>query len=285
MNVKTPNTIKIRHLGGAIIFLTALSVASPSQDRDRSKIADQYKWDLTALYPTEQQWRSQKEKLAADVPKIGQFRGALGSSAQRLADALETHSQLDRELKRLQLYAHLLSDEDTRVSIYQGMKQEMLQLSSAFDAEGSYIEPEILTIDRGTLDQFLAQEPRLEVYRHYLDDVTRRRAHTGSQAEEKLLANSKIIASGPSAIYNILSNASSPYPSVVLSDGKTVKLDPAAYNLYRASANREDRRKVMASYLGSLGAYRGTFGSLMDTNVQAFIFHARAHNYETTLQA
>ena len=285
MNVKTPITIKVCHLGGAIIFLTALSVASPSQDRDRSKIADQYKWDLTALYPTEQQWRSQKEKLAADLPKIGQFRGALGSSAQRLADALETHSQLDRELKRLQLYAHLLSDEDTRVSAYQGMKQEMLQLSSAFDAEASYIEPEILTIDRGTLDQFLAQEPRLEVYRHYLDDVTRRRAHTGSQAEEKLLANSKIIASGPSAIYNIFSNADFPYPSVVLSDGKTVKLDPAAYNLYRASPNREDRRKVMASYLGSLGAYRGTFGSLMDTNVQAFIFYTRAHNYETTLQA
>jgi oligoendopeptidase F len=285
MNHKTPITITFCRLGGAIIFLTALSVASPSQDRDRSKIADQYKWDLTALYPTEQQWRSQKEKLAAGLPEIGQFRGALGSSAARLADALETHSRLDKELKRLQLYAHLLSDEDTRVSGYQGMKQEMLQLSSAFEAEGSYIEPEILKIDRATLDRFLAQEPRLEVYRHYLDDVTRRRAHTGSEAEEKLLANSKVIASGPSAIYNIFSNADFPYPSVVLSDGKTVKLDQAAYNLYRASPNREDRQKVMASYLGSLGTYRGTFGSLMNTNVQAFIFYARAHNYESTLQA
>src|SRR5438309_11856972 len=143
MNVKTPITIKVCHLGGAIIFLTALSVASPSQDRDRSKIADQYKWDLTALYPTEQQWRSQKEKLAADLPKIGQFRGALGSSAQRLADALETHSRLERELKRLGAYASLISDQDTRVSGYQGMKQEMLQLSSAFAAEDSYIEPEL----------------------------------------------------------------------------------------------------------------------------------------------
>ena len=280
-----PITIKVRHFGGAIIFLAALSVASPSQDRDRSKIADQYKWDLTAIFPTDQAWRSQKEKFAAELPKLREFRGTLGSSAQRLADALETHSQLERELKRLGAYASLISDQDTRVSTYQGMKQEMLQLSSTFDAEGSYIQPEILKIDRATIDQFLAREPRLQVYRHYLDDVTRRRAHTGSEAEEKLLANSKVISSGPSAAYNIFSIADFPYPSVVLSDGKTVKLDQAAYNLYRASPNREDRQKVMSAYLGALGGYRGTFGSLMNTNVQAFIFYARARNYESSLQA
>ena len=276
---------KFRRLGGAIILLAALSVASPSQDRDRSKIADRYKWDLTALFPSDREWRSQKDKLAAELPQLGEFRDTLASSAQRLADALETHSRLDRELKRLRVYASLISDQDTRVSAYQGMKQEMLQLSSTFDAEGSYIEPEILKIDRGTLDQFLAREPRLQVYRHYLDDVTRRRAHTGSEAEEKLLANSSVISSGPSTIYNIFSNADFPYSSVVLSDGKTVKLDQAAYTLHRASPVREDRQKVMASFMGALGAYRGTFGSIMNTSVQASIFYSRARNYDSGLQA
>ena len=285
MNVKTPVRIKVRRLGGAIIFLAALSVAAPSQDRDRSKIADQYKWDLTALYPTDQAWRSQKEKLVAELPKLGEFRGKLGSSAQQLADALETRSRLERELKRLQLYAHLISDQDTRVSTYQGMNQEMLQISSTFDAEGAYIEPELLKIDPAALHKFIAQERRLEVYRHYLDDVSRRRAHTGSEAEEKLLANSKVISSGANSVYNIFSNADFPYPSVVLSDDKTVRLDQAAYTLYRAATVREDRQKAMATYLGALGAYRGTFGSMMNTNVQGFIFYARAHNYQASLQA
>src|SRR5438309_8939776 len=107
MTTTTTVKITLRHLGGAIILLTALSVASPSQDRDRSKIADQYKWDLTALYPTERQWRDQKQKLVAELPKLHEFRGALGSSAQRLAGALETRSPLDRELKRRHLYPHL----------------------------------------------------------------------------------------------------------------------------------------------------------------------------------
>lgn len=280
-----PSRTAFHRLGGAVTCLAALAVASPSQDRDRSTIAEQYKWDLTALYPSDQEWHSQKDKLALELPKLGEFRGTLASSAQRLADALETQTRLDKELKRLRTYAGLISDQDTRVSTYQGMKQEMLQLSSAFDAEGAYIEPEILKIDRGTLDEFIAREPRLHVYRHYLDDVMRRRAHTATEAEEKLLANSRVISGGPYNIYNIFSHADFPHPTIVLSGGKTVSLDDAAYGLYRASAVREDRQKAMDSFFGALGAYRGTFGSILNTNVQASIFYARARKYGSSLEA
>ena len=76
-----------------------------------------------------------------------------------------------------------------------------------------------------------------------------------------------------------------PYPSVTLSDGKTVKLDKAAFSLYRASSSREDRQKVMEAFFTALGKYRGTFGSVMNSNVQTSVFYAHARNYETSLQA
>jgi len=272
-------------LAAIIAVLAALVPVSRAQDRDRSKIPEQFKWDLTALYKTDQEWRSRKDQVAAEIPKLREFRGTLGSSATRLADALETRSRLDKEGKRLQAYARLVSDQDTRVGTYQGMKQEMVQLSSNFDSEAAYIEPENLKIDSATLSQFIAQEPRLGVYHHYLDDVTRRRPHTASEAEEKLLASSKIISAGPRDAYEIFSNADFPYPSVVLSDRKTVRMDTSAYELHRASASQQDRQKAMAAYLGALGAYRATFGSMMNTNVQASIFYARARKYDTSLEA
>jgi oligoendopeptidase F len=262
-----------------------LSRWSAGQERDRSKIPEQYKWDLTALYPNDQAWRSQKEKLVTQLPKLRECQGKLASSAQQLARALETQCRLDKELKRLSVYAWLISDQDTRVSAYQQMQQEMIQLRSTFSAETAYIEPEILKMDNATIDRFITQEPRLQVNRHYLDDVTRRRAHILSEAEEKLLAGTLIMASGPSSVYNIFSNADFPYPTVVLSDGKTVKLNDAAYELYRGSPVREDRQKAMAAFWGALGAYRGTFGSMMNTNVQASVFYARARRYSSSLAA
>ena len=152
-----------------------------------------------------------------------------------LADALETQSSIDKELTRLFVYASMKSDEDTRVSPYQAMQQEMIQLGSVFGTETAFIEPEILKMDNATIERFVAQEPRLHVFRHYLEDIARRRAHTLSNAEEKLLAGSSVMASGPSSVYGIFADADFPYPSVTLSDGKTVKLDKATFSLYRAS--------------------------------------------------
>ena len=275
----------LRHLPGALVLFALSTLVSQAQEHDRSKVPDEYKWDLTAIYPSDQAWRTAKERLASEFPKLRQFQGTLASSASRLADALETQSNLDKEFTRLYVYASMNSDQDTRVSSYQAMQQEMIQLGSVLGTEEAFIEPEILKMDNATIERFLAQEPRLHVFRHYLEDIARRRAHTLSTPEEKLLAGSSVMASGPSSVYGIFADADFPYPSVILADGKTVKLDKAAFSLNRASSSREDRQKVMEAFFTALGKYRGTFGSMMNSNVQTSVFYARARNYDTSLQA
>ena len=282
--------IILRHVPVALTLLalaTLLSQAQTSQppEHDRSKIPDAYKWDLTPIYPSDHAWRAAKEKLAAELPTLRKFQGALASSASHLADALETQSSFDKELSRLYVYASMHSDEDTRVSTYQAMQQEMIQLGSVLGTESAFIEPEILKMDNATIEKFLTQEPRLHIFRHYLEDISRRRAHTLSNAEEKLLAASSVMASGPSSVFGIFADADFPYPSITLSDGKTVKLDKATFSVVRASRSREDRQKAMEAFFTALGKYRGTFGSMMNSNVETSIFYARARNYESSLQS
>lgn len=270
-------------LPGALVLFAASTLVSQTQERDRNKIPDEYKWDLTAVYPSDPAWRAAKEKLADDLPKLRHFQGNLASSASTLADALDMQSRFDKELSRLYVYAAMSSDQDTRVSLYQGMQQEMVQLGSVFGTESAFIEPEILKMDNTTVDRFLAQEPRLKVYRHYLEDIARRRAHTLSNDEEKLLAGASVMASGPRSIFGIFADADFPYPSVTLSDGKTVVLDKATFSMYRASVSREDRQKVMEAFFTALGKYRATFGSMMNSNVQTSVFYAHARHYDTSL--
>jgi oligoendopeptidase F len=94
-----------------------------------------------------------------------------------------------------------------------------------------------------------------------------------------------VISSAPSTTFGIFSDADFPYPSVSLADGKSVKLDSAGYSLHRASANRDDRQKVMSTFFGALGKFRGTFGSTLNGQVQSDIFYARARKYSTALEA
>jgi oligoendopeptidase F len=273
------------HVFVIVTFLTiAAQVVFAGQQRERSSVPDRYKWDLTQIYPTDQAWRAAKEKLASELPAIRTFKGTLGSAPQKLADALELVSRLSKEFSRLYVYASMMSDQDTRVSGYQGMQQEMAQLGATLGAEASFIEPEILKGDPAKIETFIAGEPRLKVYSFYLHDILRRRAHTLSDSEEKILANSSIVASAPSDTFGILSNADFPYPTVTLSDGKSVKLDSAGFNLYRQVPNRADREKVMSSFFSSLGSFRGTFGTTLNGQVQSDVFYAKARNYSNALE-
>jgi len=273
------------HSMSIIAAVSTLTLVVSAQERDRSKVSDQYKWDLTHIYASDDAWRAAKEKLTSEFVKIREFKGTLASSPARLADALELSSRLAKEFTRAYVYASMMSDTDTRVSKYQGMQQEMIQLGAQLAAETSFIEPEILKTDKATLEKFIPSEPRLTNYRLYLDDIQRRAPHTLSDAEERLLASSGVIASGPSTTYGILSDADFPYPTVSLSDGKSVRLDNSGFSLYRAVANRDDRQKVMSEFFGSLGKFRGTFGSTLNGQVQSDIFYARARKYNSALEA
>ena len=50
------------------------------------------------------------------------------------------------------------SDLDTRSSEYLGMEQEMSAIGSEFSAKTSFIEPEILKVERTTIDEFIRRE-------------------------------------------------------------------------------------------------------------------------------
>ncbi|HXW04920.1 MAG TPA: oligoendopeptidase F [Vicinamibacterales bacterium] len=267
----------------AALLLSLVSLVVSAQERDRAKIPDKFKWDLTHIFPSDAAWEQAKNALVAELPKIGQFKGTLGQSASRLADALELGTRLSKELSRVYVYASMMSDQDTRVQKYQGLQQEMVQIGAQFGAEAAYIEPEILKLGRATIDGFVAKEPRLKVYRFYLDDIQRRASHTLTDAEERLLAGSGVMASAPSTIYGVLSDADFPYPTVTLSDGKQVRLDSAAFSVMRMLPNRDDRQKVMSEFFGALGKFRGTFGTTLGAQIQSDVFYARTRKYESAL--
>jgi oligoendopeptidase F len=268
-----------------VFFAGAASLGVAAQQQDRAKIPEKYRWNLSEIYPNEQAWRAAKDKLVAEIPALEAFKGTLGSSAQKLADALELGSRISKEFSRVYVYASLTSDEDTRVSAAQGMQQEMTQIGANLGAQTAFMEPEILKIDRTTIDKFVAGEPRLKVYKLYLDDIQRRRDHTLSDGEERILASASVMASGPSNIFGILSDADFPYPTVTLKDGKTVKLDTSAFSLYRTVPDRGDREKVMSAFFGALGSFRGTLGATMNAQVQSDVFYAKARNYKSALES
>ncbi len=266
------------------LTLAAASV-SLGQQKDRAAIQDQYKWNLADLYPTDEAWKSAEDGVKKSIDQFARFKGSVGSSAQQMFACLDEASRIGKEFARLASYASMKSDEDTRESKPLAMKQEMSALGSAIGAAMAFIEPEILKLNRATIDSYIASDKRLEVYRHYLDDLLRRQRHTGSEAEEKIIADAGLMADAPDNIYGIFSNADFPYPEITLSDGKQVRLDQANFALNRRLPNRDDRKKVFSSFFGTIDRYRRTFGTQLSAEVNKDMFYMKARKYSSCLES
>jgi oligoendopeptidase F len=254
------------------------------KERERSGIPDKYKWDLSEVFPDDEAWAEAKRKLITGFPTLSSFRGKLSESPEKLWECLETASQLRKECTRLACYASMQSDLDTREAKYLAMDQEMGQIASDLAALDSFIDPEILKMGPDIIAQFMRKESRLAIYGHIFDDILRRKDHTGSEGEEKIIAIANLMADSPGTINTIFTNADFPYPEIQLEDGTRVRLDPPAFSLHRRSPVRENRKKVFEAYLGKLNDFRRTLGAQLAAEVRKNMFFSRARTYHSCLE-
>jgi len=256
-----------------------------SQAHKRSEVPINDTWNLADLYASEAAWEKAKEEWASQFDKILRYKGKLSSSAPELLACLECDSQLSKEFDRLQSYAAMKSDQDVRDSKYLAMKQELQQLVTDYSSTASFIEPEIAAMDKQKIDEFIAKQPRLKIYKMYLYDIQRRKAHKLSEKEEKILAEASLLAEGPYSIFSVFSNAELPFPEIELSDGTKAKLNQAGYARYRALPNREDRQAVFQAFWSAFDSFRRTIGVQLYTNVKKDMFYARTRGYKSSLES
>ena len=280
--------IKLNLMIMLLIVLTAFNSRRTGGDdpsKDRSKIDDKYKWNLADLYPDNTGWYAGKAAFPAKFEKVKSLKGTLGKSSKELLVGLDYIFDVKKDLIKLFSYANLLSDQDLRVSEPLKMQQEASQVSTDFSTATSFVDPEILSIPKEKLEKFLTEEKKLGEYHQYIDNIERRRTHTLTEPEEKVIAKASLMMGNSYNIFSVFSNAEMPRAEITLSTGEKVKLDAAGYALYRTSTNREDRIKVFESFFGTLNQYRRTLGTELYGQIKEDMFVKNARNYNSSLES
>ena len=74
-------------LAAATASLIVLLGAAPARAAERSEVAEQYRWDLSALYADEAAWVAAGQSIGKQLPSLGplagQARGVAGDAARR----------------------------------------------------------------------------------------------------------------------------------------------------------------------------------------------------------
>ena len=251
----------------------------------RNEIDEKDTWDLSTIFETDQKWEEELALLTEDTKQAASLEGHLLDSAESLLDITERYLELSRRLEKLYVYAHMKNDQDTRVAKYQEYYAKAMALYSQLDQVFSFYEPEFMAITEEQYQNFLAEEPKLQPYKHFFDKLLQNKDHVLSQREEELLAGAGEIFGAASETFAILDNADIVFPFVKDEDGNEVQLSHGVYMRLVESKNREIRRGAYEALYSTYEQYQHTYAKTLQTNVKVQNYRAKVRNYKSAREA
>ena len=251
----------------------------------RNEIDEKDTWDLSTIFETDQKWEEELALLTEDTKEASSLEGHLLDSAESLLNITECYLDLSRRLEKLYVYAHMKNDQDTRVAKYQEYYAKAMTLYSQLDQVFSFYEPEFMAITEEQYQNFLAEEPKLQPYKHFFDKLLQNKDHVLSQREEELLAGAGEIFGAASETFAILDNADIVFPFVKDEDGNKVQLSHGVYMRLVESKNREVRRGAYEALYATYEQYQHTYAKTLQTNVKVQNYRAKVRNYKSAREA
>ncbi len=271
----------------ALLIMTSplLAAVDPATTTlERSAIEEKYKWDLSKMYPSQQDWEAHYRKVESMIGEFAGKAGKVADSAQALLNALTLRDQINIQLEKVDGFASLRRDEDMRVSANQALYQRAQTLGVKWGERSSWFQPELLKIPEEKLREWL-KEPEFRVYQHYFDDLLRSKPHILSSREEELLAMSSKATEASTDAFGLLSNTELRWRTIKDPEGKDVEITSSSYTAALQSKNREYRRAAFEALMGSFLDVKSTLTSTLDGAMQRDWFYAKARHYPTALAA
>jgi len=253
--------------------------------RARDQIPQEDTWALEDLYPSDESWEQALSALTARQAEAAAFAGKLGESGETLCAFLHLVEEVDGQSELLANYAMRKADQDTRNATYQAMVGKLMGVLTAVSAAFSFSTPEIMAIPEEALEGFYKAAPGLERYRRYLNNERRRKAHTLSAAEERLLAAAGEMANAPETVFGSFLNADMRYPDAVDSEGKPHALSQSTFVPLEESGDRALRKSAYENLYNTLGGMRNTAAGLLDAQNKQQKFFAEARKYGSAREA
>lgn len=251
----------------------------------RSEVDKQYTWATEDLFATDELWEEALARAKEIPQELQKFCGKLSSDADTLLAYFRYVDQVTIDIERLANYAMRKSDEDTANSTYQSMKGRIMNVYMQVSSADSFSTPEIIAIDESKLAAFMKEKPELKFYERKLERILRKKAHTLSDAEERLLALSSQATGAPEEIGSAFRNADLKFPDIQDAEGNTLKVTQGSYVPLMENPDRNVRKAAFESLYHTFASYKNTVAAFLDAQVKGLIFKAQARNYQSTLHA
>ncbi|MEG0576296.1 MAG: oligoendopeptidase F [Bacilli bacterium] len=255
------------------------------REKKRNEINNEYKWDLTKIYETEELFLEDLKEITKEINLIEKYKGHILDNEQTLYDAISSYFKYARKIEKLYMYAHLNYDSETNNIKYETNFRKIENLCRDFGIITSFIEPELLKTDYKQIVEFSKSNPLLKEYSIFFKESFRNKEHILSLKEEELLNKFSNVLGNSSEVYEKLTDTDMVLGTIFDENKEEVELTDSNYSLYLASKDKEVRK---SAFYRMYTAYKGlinTFASTYKGNIEYSCVDAKIRGYNSSLES
>lgn len=249
----------------------------------RKEIPIEYRWNLSDIYESYEKWEIDYRISEEIIKELKEYKGLICTSEDKFIEFFNKQEELDKLSYKLYRYPQLQRDLDAldRTATEKLQKIQILFAKMATDL--SWVNSEILSIDKINIDKWL-KNPKLLDYKFGIDNLFRLQKHILPDKESKLISYYGPFFSTPKSIYNELTISDVYWPTVKLSTGEEVEVTSANYSrVLTKNRNQEDRSIVFNAHYKVYKEKENTIAAIYNSILQKSIAKTKAYSYDTFL--
>nr|WP_276939417.1 oligoendopeptidase F [Helcococcus sueciensis] len=236
-------------------------------------MTNKIKWDLTTIYKSDRDLDNDLEKVESNLDKIEALKENIGKN---ITDILLLDVDTSRVLEKAYSYAHMKKDEDANVTKYQKIDKKVMNLYNKYITKMSFLVPYLISLPEEKANEIKSDE-KLKDFDVALMKVFRKREHTLSDKEEKVISTLSSSRETASNMYYYLTNVDMKFPYLEKWDKQITNVN---FTNIQTEEDRELREISFKEYYNAYNQFGNTIAQSYYSHVDAAVKISQIRNYD-----
>ena len=249
---------------------------------DREKIDEQYKWDLSQVFESIEEFNKLYEEVKTKIKEFSKYESTMSTNATNFYNAIEEYYNISRLLDKLYVYTSMNFDTDTSNNKTQSLKLRVGNLYDEWSKVSFFVTPTILKKDYKEIEEYYKEEPKLLEYEIILKREFRYKDHILSDTEEKLLSSITKAMGNNYETYSLLKDSDLTFDNIEDEEGNSIELTSHNYSIYIESKDRKVRKNAFESLYKTYKQFSNTFASIISGAIKENVTISKLRKFNST---
>lgn len=248
--------------------------------KSRKDIAAHYKWDLTHIFKTDQEFEDELTKIKSEINKLAKFKGKLNDKKE-LLKYFNLSNQLSKKMEMLGGYVYLKHSEDLSNGKYTKMLNDVSNVENTASVLLAFVEPELASMPEEYLSALL-NDKAFKDYHLSLQDFLRNKKHVLTESEEVIMSKVGNFSDDFSEVFDNIDALDVKFNDIKVGN-KSYKLDNSNYRLFLESKNRELRKQAFINLHQGYMSLANTIATNYIGSVKSDVCFSDVYKFDSTL--